>query len=284
MSCLSLPSCKTELVVVANHISKHRAQPRAGSLGKDISALSRQRGEYIQQIGVICYNALVRIPRWAIFLLLLVWLLLAFYPNPAVLVRSIANFRHPDINSAAVASIAKTLPDNPKLIEKAVLDDIVPYKYDWQTTGVPWYFATVSEVLRSKAGDCESRAVVLASILKAKGIDYELKMSFDHIWVDYAGKQSNALENDGQVLAQRENGHLVWRWPSGLNLWSESKAQVADYWTPMPLPRKLALFVGAALLLTINQTLRYRWRRRRHSAAPPATHSSRRSGPIQPLR
>ena len=80
-------------------------------------------------------------------------------------------------------------------------DRQVPYAYDWQSAGVPWYFPTTAEALRAGRGDCESRAVVLASILTAKGIPNELRLSFDHIWVDYPGKQANALENAGVQFA-----------------------------------------------------------------------------------
>lgn len=169
-----------------------------------------------------------------------------------MLVRSIENIRHPDIDPAVVANVAATLPSNPVLVEEAVLTRLVPYAYDWQVNGVPWYFPTTAEVLNSKRGDCESRAVLLASILKAKGIPFQLVMSFDHIWVQYPGKPANGLENDGVMLAQWVNGHLVWRWPSNVNLSAEINAQLDDYWTPMPLVRKLLLFGGVLLLLLIN--------------------------------
>lgn len=203
----------------------------------------------------------MRIPRLALLWLLLGWLFVVLYPNPSVLLRSIENIRHPDIDPAAVQSLAATLPDNPRLIEQAVLDRLVPYSYDWQVSGVPWYFPTTSEVLKSKRGDCESRAVLLASILKAKGIPAQILMSFDHIWVQYPGKQSNALENQGVVLAQRVNGHFVWHWPKDFHLGAEIDAQLAMFWTPMPGIRKALLFGGLLLLLLINP-LMSRYRRR----------------------
>ena len=107
-------------------------------------------------------------------------------------VRSIEHIRHPSIDPAAVASIARSLPNDPRLIKQAVLTRIVPYAYDWQTAGVPWYFPTTREAIAQKSGDCESRAVVLASILAYKHIPYSLHMSFDHIWVDYPGHVATA--------------------------------------------------------------------------------------------
>ena len=138
-----------------------------------------------------------------------------------MLVRSIEHISHPSIDPAAVASIARTLPNNPRLIENAVLTRIVPYAYDWQTAGVPWYFPTTREALAQHRGDCESRAVVLASILAYKHIPYQLRMSFDHIWVDYPGHQATALENPGVQIAVREHGHFVFHWPKDFHLGAE---------------------------------------------------------------
>ena len=129
---------------------------------------------------------------------------------------------------------ARSLPNNPRLIEAAVEQRIVPYAYDWQVNGVPWYFPTAAEAMREGRGDCESRAIVLASIFKAKGIPYQLRMSFDHIWVDYPGKRPNAIENDSLVFAERKGGHFVFHWPKQFHLGQEISDQLAVYWTPMP--------------------------------------------------
>ena len=60
----------------------------------------------------------MKLPRLALLLLILGWLFLALYPNPAVLVASINNIRHIDVDPAAVQSLAATLPNNPQLIEQ----------------------------------------------------------------------------------------------------------------------------------------------------------------------
>jgi hypothetical protein len=188
----------------------------------------------------------------ALVWLLLGWVFVVLYPDPSLLVQSIENIRKLNVDAAAVQSLAATLPDNPQLIEQAVLTRVVPYAYDWQVNGVPWYFPTTAEVLKSKRGDCESRAVLLASILKAKGIAFQIQMSFDHIWVQYPGKQANALENDGVALVQWVNGHLVWHWPKDFHLGAEINAQLAMFWTPMPTLRRVLFFGGLLLLLLIN--------------------------------
>jgi hypothetical protein len=188
----------------------------------------------------------------ALLWLMLGWLLVVLYPDPSLLLRSIANIRHPNIDAAAVQGIAASLPNDPRLIEQAVLTSIVPYASDWQVDSVPWYFPNTSEALASKKGDCESRALILASILKAKGIPFQFLMSFDHIWVQYPGKVTNPLENENAILVQRVNGHLLWHWPANFSLRAELLAQIDMYWTPMPTPRRLLLFGGLLLLLLVN--------------------------------
>ena len=198
----------------------------------------------------------MKVPRTAVLWLLLGWLFVALYPDPSLLVRSISNIRHPHVDAAAVKEIAAALPDDPRLIEQAVINDIVPYAYDWNVRHVPWYFPTAGEALASQRGDCESRAIVLASILQAKDIPFQLLMSFDHIWVDYPGKYDNPVENPDVVLAERVGGKLVWHWPNDLNIGAEIKAQIEAFWTPMPTDRRLLLFGGLLLLLSINPILR----------------------------
>jgi hypothetical protein len=189
----------------------------------------------------------MRFPRLVLIFLALSWVFAVLYPDPAVLVRSIRNTVHPNIDPAAVRTIARRLPNDPRAIEAYVLGRQVPYAYDWRTAGVPWYFPTTREALRMHSGDCESRAVVLASILTAKGIPNHLYMSLDHIWVDYPGKTPNALENPGVQLAGSRNGHWFFHWPAVVNLRQEWADQVAMYLTPAP-PLRVAL-LGLGLLL-----------------------------------
>ncbi len=184
--------------------------------------------------------------------LALSWASVALYPDPMVLVHSVQNIVHPRIQPRAVAAIAARLPDDPKKIEAYVLEHQVPYAYDWQSAGVPWYFPTATDVLRQGVGDCESRAIMLASLLAAKHIPYHLSVSFDHIWVDYPGKQANALENPRVQIAGTRNGHFFIRWPAYLNLRQEWADQVAMYWTPAPIAERVLLFGGLCLIALWN--------------------------------
>lgn len=194
----------------------------------------------------------MKLPRWVLALTLLAWIVVILYPDPAVLVRSVRNILHPTVDPGAVRSLARRLPNDPRVVESIVVNKLVPYSYDWQTNSVPWYFPTTRDVLRERRGDCESRAVLLASILTAKGIPNHLRMSFDHIWVDYPGKRANALENSGVVLAERRHGHFVFHWPRNFNLAQEVSDQVAVYWTPAPAARKALLLAGVLVIPLFN--------------------------------
>ena len=196
------------------------------------------------------------IPRRALVFLAFAWVLVMLYPDPGMLVRSVRNTVSPRIDPAAVAALARRLPDDPRAVEAYVLERQVPYAYDWQAAGVPWYFPTTAEALRAGRGDCESRAVVLASILTAKGIPNELRLSFDHIWVQYPGKQDNSLENPGVQFAGRENGRFFLHWPADFQLSQEVSDQLAIYWTPAPASRVALLVAGLSLIVLWNAIAR----------------------------
>ncbi len=196
------------------------------------------------------------LPRRAVIFLALAWVLVMLYPDPGMLLRSVRNTVRPQIQPQAVAAIARRLPNDPRAIETYVLNKQVPYAYDWQSAGVPWYFPTTAEAVRAGAGDCESRAVVLASILTAKGIPNSLRMSFNHIWVDYPGKQANALENAGVQFAGSQNGHFFIHWPKDFQLGQEISDQVAIFWTPAPAWRVLLLVAWLSLIVLWNALAR----------------------------
>jgi hypothetical protein len=196
------------------------------------------------------------LPRRALIFLGLAWVLVMLYPDPGMLVRSFSNVASPRIEPEAVASLARRLPDDPRAIDAYVLDRQVPYAYDWQSAGVPWYFPTTAEAVSAGRGDCESRAVVLASILTAKGIPNDLRVSLGHIWVDYPGKEASALENEAVQVAGVEDGRFFLRWPANLDLGQEISEQVAIHWTPAPAWRLLLLFAGLLLILLWNTLAR----------------------------
>ncbi|GAG43530.1 unnamed protein product, partial [marine sediment metagenome] len=106
------------------------------------------------------------------------------YPNPLNLVTSVQRIVNPNVDPVAVASLSKDMPSDPAAIERAV-DQQIPYSYDWETHGMPWYLPSVEEVVQKGKGDCKARALVLASVFEAKEIPYTLNLSPIHVWVEY---------------------------------------------------------------------------------------------------
>ncbi|HEX6288622.1 MAG TPA: hypothetical protein VFZ66_05495, partial [Herpetosiphonaceae bacterium] len=147
----------------------------------------------------------------------------------------------------------------PQAIEAVVNSTLVPYAVPWQTYGVPWYFPTPSEVLARGEGDCQARAVVFASILSAKGIPATLVGSFDHLWVDYPGKQENALENAAvAIAAQQPDGRYTLRWPSLIEWRTSWQIERAYFWDAMPRARLWLLIGGWAVIFQLRRLSRAR--------------------------
>lgn len=119
----------------------------------------------------------------------LVVLFLILCANPSLYAISLARALDPPIEPATVRDISATLPDDPESIEEWVRREIVFDANDYAGWGVILYIATPREVLERGRGPCYARAVVLASILEEKGLQYRLMANMVHVWVDYAGRQ-----------------------------------------------------------------------------------------------
>lgn len=200
--------------------------------------------------------------------LLPLWVLLVLYPNPLKLAVSLHRLASPRVDPGAVASLAAALPQEPAEIEAAVLEAL-PYRYDWEAYSMPWYYPTVTEALEKGQGDCKARAIVLASVLEARGIPYRLNSSPTHIWVDYPGKQENAAENPdvGFYQVDPETGDRSFRFPR-VDVAGSFRVFWRGFWSPMPVLRKALLLLGPAVLIS----LRVLWPRRyaKDLAAGPA--------------
>lgn len=192
--------------------------------------------------------------RWRLLLALL-WILFVLYPNPVMLATTIGRTISPPEDADAVGELARTLPDDPNKIRDLVLTKYVPYDYDWNVYGVPWYFPSTKEVLADRRGDCESQAIFLASVLKAKGIPHQLKMTFDHIWVDFEGKQANEMENDAVAFVQRDGSNFQIKMPEEFNFREYLTIQIDARWRPMPLGRKVLLILGIVAIGLGNSLL-----------------------------
>jgi len=189
-------------------------------------------------------------------LLIVFWVLLVLYPNPLKLSASLARVISPEVDPDAVASLSRSLPSDPAAIESAV-EQTIPYSYDWETYGMPWYCPTVTEALDKGHGDCKARALVLASVLEAKDIPYTFICSPVHMWVDYEGKAETALENDEVKLYQNdpETGERSFRMPK-VSVGYVAEMFWQGFWGPMPGARKAFLLCGLAGLTLLRLSYR----------------------------
>ena len=189
-------------------------------------------------------------------LILILWILLVLYPNPVNLIISVQRLFNFDAEPEAVEFMLNDLPSDPVAIEKTVLA-IIPYRHDWEVYGMPWYFPTIDKVLERGEGDCKARALVLASLLKAKNIPYQVNQSPIHVWVEYEGKQATSIENDQVKFHQRdpETGERQFQIPDiGLGEVVDSFWQA--FWGPMPDGRKALLISGLLGLVVARVILR----------------------------
>lgn len=197
-------------------------------------------------------------------LFLALWILLVLYPNPLDLIISIKRGINPEIDPAAVETRLELeeLPSDPADIETAVLQ-MIPYSHDWAVYGEPWYVPTVEEALDKGRGDCKARALVLASILEAKGIPYRLNWSPIHVWVDYEGKQQTSLENPDVKFYEQdpETGDRSFQFPH-IPLSEVWDSFWDGFWAPMPIMRMILLILGSLLLITVRLVWfkRSKWR------------------------
>ena len=189
-------------------------------------------------------------------LIFILWILFVLYPNPLNLVMTIHRIIKPDVNPGAVQLMLDDFPSDPVAIESAVLDRI-SYRLDWELYEMPWYFPTVEEVLQRGEGDCKARALVLASVLEAKNIPYQLNSSPIHVWVDYEGKQETIYENPQVKFYQYdpESGERRFQIPEiGTGKVMDSWRQ--QLWTPMPTDRRALLVSGLLALIAARVILR----------------------------
>jgi len=178
------------------------------------------------------------------------------YPNPVNLIISIQRVLNFDADPGAVEFMLSDLPSDPVEIEKAVLARI-PYHRDWELYGMPWYCPTIKQVLEREGGDCKARALVLASVLEAKNISYQIRSSPMHIWVDYESKQETSIENAQVEFYQYdpETSERRFQVPS-ISQRELMNSLQQQFWTPMPEDRRALLILGSLALVTARVSLR----------------------------
>jgi hypothetical protein len=185
-------------------------------------------------------------------LLALLCILVVLYPNPLNLIVSLQRAFNPNIDPVSVESLSRELPSDPAAIEDAILQQI-PYSYDWESYGMPWYVPTVEEVLERGEGDCKARTLVLASLFEAKGIPYRISWSPIHMWVEYEGKEETAIENSRVEFYQQdpETGERSFQLPE-IAFSDVMYSFWQGFWDPMPGVRKALLLIGLPVLVKLR--------------------------------
>lgn len=189
-------------------------------------------------------------------MIFILWIVFVLYPNPLNLIISIQRVINFDTDPAAVEFMLSDFPSDPADIEKAVLAKI-PYRHDWELYGMPWYCPTVEQVLEKGKGDCKARALVLASVLEAKNIAYQVRSSPMHIWADYEGKNETSSENAQVEYYQYDPETDERRFQIPQIKLREAMDYFGDaFWDPMPDSRKALLISGLSAWIVVRVIFR----------------------------
>ncbi len=177
--------------------------------------------------------------------LMLCWSLFVLYPNPLDLGVSVYRLFDPPIEpyheklEKFVNNSKGGHLEDPETFVRSNL----PYRYDWEVYGMPWYFPTVEEVLLKSKGDCKAQSLLIASLLELQGAPYRFFASPTHIWVDYEGKKARKNENSEVALVVFGEEDLGLKrpdinWRNTLNTLKEA------FWDHMPKKKKTSLVGG----------------------------------------
>ena len=186
--------------------------------------------------------------------MLALWTFIVCFPNPYIFARNVMRYIRLPIDPSIIEIIEAEVPDEPREIEKFALA-LVKYQYDWENYGAPDYVATARQAVDRRRGDCEDRAVVLASLLEAKNIPYDLKASVVHYWVDYPGKKARMHENEDVAFFGKEDGKFRFKMPDMSQLLYYLKSGKKGLWDVMPTSRKMLMLSGWMLVLFIGYLL-----------------------------
>lgn len=163
----------------------------------------------------------LRLPaRWGVKLLFVSMVtLLVLYPKVWLIPAWVSRMR--DMNTVLQ-------PDHPELVEleqlvrsrlpdgattrqllnvvQAVVNERIPYEYDWNLWGVMDWLPTVDETLRAGREDCDGRAVVAASLLRRMGHRTWLVSDYTHTWVACDFGETMAPRKTAKSLVAGERG------------------------------------------------------------------------------
>ena len=135
------------------------------------------------------------------------------------------------------------------------------------------------EVIADRAGDCQAQAVLTASILEAKGMPYTLRYSFDHVWVDYPGKEVTALEDPATSFVSDDGeGWLAESARQDSRCGRSSRCGSPTTGRPCRFAQKLLILLGATVIVGYGERRFFLQRLRRRGVARPTRAWSLQSG------
>jgi hypothetical protein len=177
------------------------------------------------------------------------------YPRVGLLLKQIQHLRNvesliqPDL--AEIGAINREIDaqlttntlrrDEFKVVERYVYQH-VPYKYDWINWGNLDYWPTAAEVLERKCEDCDGRAVLATSILRARGFKTaHIVANLNHVWV--AVDQTELMGPQKEKNLRRVGGKTVVTLP-GLGTGLGAVAMLSEF----PAVRSLILLATVLVL------------------------------------
>jgi hypothetical protein len=187
----------------------------------------------------------------------LVWTLLVCYPNPTILFRNLARYHRLPIDPKLAARMHLAVPDKPVEIEQFAEGLLIPDS-DWRLYRVPWYVPTPREAVEEMRGDCEAKALILASLLAGRKIPFTIRASFHHLWVDYEGRPARPGEAAGLAYLQGKGGRLGLALPRAVEWRDFLTVQRRLLWEEMPLFRRATWLVGLVWLALLIPARRVR--------------------------
>lgn len=212
------------------------------------------------------------------------WLLVCYDVRFPIFFRNLVRYLRFPVDPSVATWVPVDLGQPPVELERFVEEWVQP-AIDYHLYGLPWVVPTPKETVRLRAGDCEARAFLLASLLEAKGVPYFFRASPSHLWVEYPGKPSSFAESDAVAYMTRIGGRFRFRLPPWKDWGRNLRIQKSLLWDPMPPARKGLLLGGWGWLVA-------HWcrRRRRRGEAEPSSGSSvgqrkgspRLGAPLQP--
>jgi hypothetical protein len=158
------------------------------------------------------------------------------------------------------AEIDRRLPAQPSPRQEmaavqAFVYEKIPYKLDWFNWSNVDYWPTAAEVWARKCEDCDGRAILGASILRARGFtSAHLAGNLSHVWValdsddpkaKMVGPRHFAMMNPQKSETfSRQNGHVMLNAPD----WDSIRPGFADA-TRFPAWRAFLALIGGLVLL-----------------------------------